>query len=82
VLLYYSAVPVFGESGQGLHWTALRDAAPRLDPRFVKLAFLFAFVGYGAKAGLAPVHSWLPDAYTQAPAPAAALMSTGLLATT
>ncbi len=82
VLLYYSAVPVFGESGMGLHWTALRDVAPRLDPRFVKLAFLFAFVGYGAKAGLAPVHSWLPDAYTQAPAPAAALMSTGLLATT
>ena len=44
-----------------------RRCAPRpraLDPRFVKLAFLFALVGYGAKAGLAPMHSWLPDAYT------------------
>jgi hydrogenase-4 component F len=81
VLLYYSAVHVYGEGPAGLRWTALRDAAPRLDPRFVKLAFVFAFVGYGAKAGLAPMHSWLPDAYTQAPAPVAALMSTALLAT-
>jgi hydrogenase-4 component F len=74
-------VHIFGEGPQGLRWTALRAEAARLDPRFVKLAFLFAFVGYGAKAGLAPMHSWLPDAYTQAPTPVAALMSTGLLAT-
>lgn len=38
VLLYYSAVHVFGEGPAGLRWTSLRDAAPRLDPRFVKLA--------------------------------------------
>lgn len=82
VLLFYSSVHVFGEGQQGLRWSALRAEATHLDPRFVKLAFLFAFVGYGAKAGLAPVHSWLPDAYTQAPTPVAALMSTGLLATT
>ena len=82
VLLYYSAVHVFGEGAEGLRWTALRAEAARLDPRFVKLAFLFALVGYGAKAGMAPMHSWLPDAYTQAPTPVAALMSTGLLATT
>jgi hydrogenase-4 component F len=81
VLLFYSAVHVFGNGPRGLTWSALREDAPALDPRFVKLAFLFAFVGYGAKAGLAPVHSWLPDAYTQAPTPVAALMSTGLLAT-
>ncbi len=82
VLLFYSAVQVYGEGPAGLRWTALHAAATRLDPRFVKLAFLFAFVGYGAKAGIAPMHSWLPDAYTQAPTPVAALMSTGLLATT
>ena len=81
VLLYYSAVHAFGEGPAGLRWTTLRDAATQLDPRFVKLAFLFAFVGYGAKAGLAPMHSWLPDAYSQAPTPVAALMSTALLAT-
>lgn len=81
VLLYYSAGRLFGEEGSALQWTHLRDAASRLDPRFVKLAFLFALAGYGAKAGLAPMHSWLPDAYSQAPTPVAALMSTALLAT-
>ncbi len=81
VALFHSAVHVFGEGPAGLRWTALRGAAGRLDPRFVKLAFLFAIAGYGATAGLAPIHSWLPDACTQAPAPVAALVSTGLLAT-
>ncbi len=81
VLLFYSAGRVFGEEGIALQWTQLRAAAPALDPRFVKLAFLFALAGYGAKAGLAPMHSWLPDAYSQAPTPVAALMSTALLAT-
>lgn len=81
VLLFYSAGRIFGEEGIGLQWTHLRDAARQLDPRFVKLAFLFALAGYGAKAGLAPMHSWLPDAYSQAPTPVAALMSTALLAT-
>lgn len=81
VLLFYSGAAVFGEQGSTLRWTTLRDVAAQLDPRFVKLAFLFALVGYGTKAGLAPMHSWLPDAYSQAPAPAAALMSTALLAT-
>ena len=82
VLLFYSAGQVFGgEEGWGLQWTHLREVATQLDPRFVKLAFLFALAGYGAKAGLAPMHSWLPDAYSQAPTPVAALMSTALLAT-
>ncbi|MFN8587513.1 MAG: proton-conducting transporter membrane subunit [Candidatus Eisenbacteria bacterium] len=81
VLLYYSAAHVLGDGSRGLHWSVLHGVAASLDPRFVKLAFLFALVGYGAKAGLAPMHSWLPDAYSQAPTPVAALMSTALLAT-
>lgn len=81
VLLYYSAVHVLGDGSRGLHWNVLHEVAASLDPRFVKLAFLFALAGYGAKAGLAPMHSWLPDAYSQAPTPVAALMSTALLAT-
>lgn len=81
VLVFYSGAAVFGEQGSTLRWTTLREVAAQLDPRFVKLAFLFALVGYGTKAGLAPMHSWLPDAYSQAPTPAAALMSTALLAT-
>ena len=41
----------------------------------MKLAFIFLLVGYGTKAGLAPMHSWLPDAHSQAPAPVSALFS-------
>ncbi len=81
VLLYASARAVFGEGARGLAWSELRGAAHQLDPRFVRLAFLFALAGYGAKAGLAPMHAWLPEAYGQAPAPASALLSTALLAT-
>lgn len=81
VLLYASAHAVFGEGARALAWSELRGAAGSLDPRFVRLAFLFALVGYGAKSGLAPMHAWLPEAYGQAPSPASALLSTALLAT-
>ena len=81
VLLYYSAVPVFGMGGAGMQWTALRPVAAQLEPRFVKLAFLFALVGYGTKVGMAPMHSWVPDAYSRSPAPATALLATALAAT-
>jgi hydrogenase-4 component F len=62
-----------------LLWTTLRDIAPRLDPTMLKAGFLFLLVGYGTKAGLAPMHSWLPDAHSQAPAPVSALFSGFLL---
>ncbi len=58
-----------------LLWTRLRASAPHLAAGFMKLAFLFMLVGYGTKAGLAPLHSWLPDAHSQAPAPVSALFS-------
>jgi len=45
----------------------------------VELAFVFLLVGYGTKAGLAPMHTWLPDAHSEAPAPISALMSGVLL---
>jgi hydrogenase-4 component F len=81
VLLYYSGIGHFAARSVGLQWTALRDVAPSLEPRFVRLAFLFALVGYGTKAGLAPMHTWLPDAHSQAPTPVSALLSAALLAT-
>jgi len=58
-----------------LRWTSLQASAARLGPGSMKLAFLFLLVGYGTKAGLAPLHSWLPDAHSQAPAPVSALFS-------
>ena len=60
---------------QSLLWTTLRDNASGLDPVLLKIAFVFIMVGYGTKAGLAPMHSWLPDAHSQAPAPVSALFS-------
>src|SRR5438874_61051 len=52
-----------------LLWTHLASAEAQLDPTLMKFAFVFILVGYGTKAGLAPIHSWLPDAHSQAPAP-------------
>ena len=46
----------------------------------MRLAFVFLLVGYGTKAGLAPMHTWLPDAHSEAPAPLSAMMSGVLLA--
>jgi hydrogenase-4 component F len=63
------------EGAQMLLWSHLRENASRLDPALMKVAFLFLLVGYGTKAGLAPMHSWLPDAHSQAPGPVSALFS-------
>jgi len=56
-------------------WTRLRESAALLDPAPLKIAFLFLLVGYGTKVGLAPMHTWLPDAHSQAPAPVSAIFS-------
>ncbi len=58
-----------------LLWTVLDGSAERLSPGPMKLAFVFLLVGYGTKAGLAPMHSWLPDAHSQAPTPVSAILS-------
>ncbi len=59
----------------GMLWTALSKPSVKFDPELIKLAFAFLMVGYGVKAGLAPVHSWLPDAHSQAPTPVSAMFS-------
>jgi hydrogenase-4 component F len=64
-----------------LLWTRLYERAAGLSPNSMKLAFLFLLVGYGTKAGLAPLHTWLPDAHSQAPAPVSALFSGFMLNT-
>ena len=49
--------------------------ASSLSPSWLKLSLIFLLVGYGTKMGLAPMHTWKPDAYGEAPAPVGALMS-------
>jgi hydrogenase-4 component F len=53
--------------------------APRLNVPWLKAAFLLLLVGYGTKMGIAPLHTWLPDAHSEAPSVASALLSGALL---
>ena len=80
LLLYASSVGVLGETSDALSWSRLVGIAPQLDPAFVRLAFIFALAGYGTKAGMAPFHTWLPDAHSQAPSPISAMLSGAALA--
>jgi hydrogenase-4 component F len=80
MLAYASSVHVLGETSDALNWTRLLAIAPRLDPGLMRLAFVFALAGYGTKAGLAPFHTWLPDAHSQAPSPVSAVLSGASLA--
>ncbi len=77
-IIYYASSGVSGGKG-ALEWTTLLAMAPRLNPATVRLGFIVIVVGYGTKAGLAPVHNWLPDAHSEAPTPISALLSGILL---
>jgi hydrogenase-4 component F len=79
ILTYYSALAVVGNISNALNWSVLITIAPKLDPAIIKLAFIFILVGFGTKAGIAPFHTWKPDAYGEAPAPISALMAGGLV---
>src|SRR2546430_728179 len=79
VLVYFADVHQLGHEAHALRRTTLVRLAPGLPARVVELGFVFLLVGYGTKAGLAPMHTWLPDAHSEAPAPVSALMSGVLL---
>ena len=68
---------------QGGSWQFTFDAmrAAHLDPAWASLAFCLALIGFGAKAGLVPLHVWLPEAHPAAPSPVSALMSGVMLKT-
>lgn len=79
VLLYFAGRHAGGGSS-ALDLDVLISHAARLDRPVTRLAAGLLLIGYGAKAGLAPFHTWLADAHSQAPAPVSALMSGVLLA--
>ena len=68
---------------QGGSWQFTFDAmrAAHLTPVWASTAFLLALFGFGAKAGLVPLHVWLPEAHPAAPSPVSALMSGVMLKT-
>ena len=73
LVLYWA----FHTSGGGTAetWTALSAMSATMPPNLLKFSFLLVFVGFGAKSGLAPMHTWLPDAHSQAPTPVCAVLS-------
>jgi hydrogenase-4 component F len=80
VLTYSSAVEVLGShTGQGMNWSVLVQLADRFNPTAMRLAFVLVLLGYGTKAGLAPMHTWKPDAYAEAPVPAATLLGAAFI---
>ncbi|MCL6592747.1 MAG: hydrogenase 4 subunit F [Alicyclobacillus sp.] len=79
ILLYAAAVQTLGPSHAVLDWTVLNSRSANFQPRLVALSFAFIMIGCGTKAGLAPLHFWLPDAHSQAPSPISALLSGALL---
>lgn len=79
ILFYYSSVNFIGEATNALNWTKLLEIAPHLNSGILRIAFIFIIVGYGTKVGLAPMHTWLPDAHSKAPTPVSALLSGILL---
>ena len=79
ILLHYAQAQAGFADGQPLSWLEMRAQAARFNPALVKLAVVFIIIGYGTKAGLAPMHTWLPDAHSQAPTPVSGLLSGALL---
>ena len=73
-VLVYAAAAAHGGAGS-MNWSSIMQVAPTLDPGIIRIGFIFVMVGYGTKAGLAPMHLWLPDAHSQAPTPVSALLS-------
>ena len=79
VLMFAAGRWDLGEGMAALHWTRFMEVAPALHPFTLRLGVVFALIGYGTKAGLAPMHTWKPDAYREAPSPAVVLMAVGML---
>jgi hydrogenase-4 component F len=84
-LALLGTVFVFAASQHGalvegsLNIDELTKHASELDYSLLRLGFIFCLLGYGTKAGVFPLHSWLPDTYSEAPAPVSAMLGGGLL---
>lgn len=81
LFLFYAGSALHLTSDQRLTWPYLFAHAAALAPQPLRLAFLLGVAGYGTKVGLAPMHTWLPDAHAEAPSPASAMLSAALLNT-
>lgn len=76
--IFCIALSTTSVGGIELTLEALKNHADKLDPVWLRAGFLLAMVGFGTKMGLAPMHSWKPDAYGEAPPPVAAILAGGM----
>src|SRR5487761_2683932 len=74
--LAYSAIKANLEST--LLFDQLIEIAPKLSAPWLHAAFVLLFIGYGTKMGLAPMHTWKPDAYGEAPGLVGAILAGGI----
>jgi hydrogenase-4 component F len=78
-LLIYASGQHGAVSGGTLSYVDLLSVAPQLNFNLLRFGYLFCLLGYGTLAGMFPLHNWLPDAHSEAPAPSSALLSGSLL---
>jgi hydrogenase-4 component F len=78
VLVFANANAVLANSQTAILWTEVVNHAVSLDPATIPIAFAFVLIGFGTKAGLVPMHTWMPDAYSEAPSPSSALLTAAL----
>ncbi len=74
IIMYYAGGQVFGTAYE-LFYPKLLGGAHHFPADLVRLSFVLAVLGFGTKMGLVPVHTWLPDAHSEAPTPISALLS-------
>ena len=78
IFFYWGGTFILGPT-YDLTWPILDKIAPQINPVLLTLSFLLVLVGFGTKVGLAPMHTWLPDAHSEGPAPVSAMLSGALL---
>jgi hydrogenase-4 component F len=79
IFMYYAGAQVLGPH-YSMAFAPVLASARHLAVTPVRIAFVLAVLGFGTKVGLFPVHTWLPDAHSEAPTPVSALLSGSLLA--
>jgi hydrogenase-4 component F len=76
--IFFLATAQHGVPGRPLIVSDLAASATALHPSWLRAAFLFLLVGFGTKMGLAPMHTWKPDTYGEAPSLVGGLMAGAL----
>ncbi|TCP97227.1 hydrogenase-4 component F [Cricetibacter osteomyelitidis] len=79
ILTFADANHLLNDPTQAIFWSAIKEHAVNLNPSLMHIAFVFILIGFGTKCGLFPMHTWLPDAHSEAPSPVSAVLSAVLL---